>query len=109
MADQSPEHPLSPSDKKAKATRKATRLKDLTLRRANGHRTHVDIDARTGIATGPNAKIFRSYLGLLVREHVSILLPSWDHVTQVQRNMLWQDLLVICCTSKHYLLLILVY
>ena len=72
MADQSLEHPLSPPDVNPKATRKATRLKDLAMRRANGHRTQVDIDVRTGIASGSNAKIFQSYLGFLVREHIFV-------------------------------------
>ena len=58
MADQSPEHPLSPSDDSPKATRKTTRLKDLASRRANGQKTKVDINVRTGIASGPNASIF---------------------------------------------------
>ena len=97
MADQSPSPPHSPSDEGPKSNRRATRLKDLIVRRANGEKTPVEIDARTGVTTGLNANIFQSYLGFLVREHISILVPSWEDVTQVQRDMLWQDVLVIFC------------
>ena len=81
MADQSPE--------RTKVYRKTTRLKDLAVRRGRGEQTHVDVDVRTGIASGDNGPIFRSYLGCLVREHISILTPSWDDVSMTQQNMLW--------------------
>jgi hypothetical protein len=100
MADQSPD----PN----RVYRKTTRLKDLAVRRGKGQRTYVDIDVRTGIATGDNGPIFRSYLGFLIREHISILTPTWDDVVMTQRNMLWQDL-VVRWFPDNYLLLILVY
>ena len=102
MADRSPSPPQSP--KHANPIRKATRLKDLAKRRANGRKTFVDIDVRTSIAGGPNSKIFQSYLGVLVREHISILVPYWEDVPEMQKNLLWQDILVIflpiisCCS-----------
>ena len=102
MADRSPSPPQSPKQKNP--LRKATRLKKLAKKRANGRKTFVDIDVRTGKSSGPNSSIFQSYLGVLVREHISILVPSWEDVPEIQRNLLWQDILVIvlpiitCCS-----------
>ncbi|XP_068497787.1 uncharacterized protein [Phaseolus vulgaris] len=33
------------------------------------------------------------YLGVLSRERISILTQSWDHVTDHEKNMIWQDIL----------------
>jgi len=52
----------------------------------------IDIDTRVPI--GPYADVFKSYLGMLAWERISILTPSFDHVTEVDRNMIWHDLLV---------------
>lgn len=94
MADQGTSPPPSPSHEAGHSRRKATRLRDLAKRRSGGQKTPLDIDVATGVATGPNATNFQSYLGFLVREHVSILTPSWDKVTPAQKDMLWQDVLV---------------
>ena len=64
-------------------TRGATRLRELLIRRAKGQK----IDGRSG-------DVFKSYLGMLARERISILTPSFDHVTEADREMIWQDLLV---------------
>ena len=93
MADRSPSPPKSP--KQTNPLRKATRLAHLGKRRGNGQKTFVDIDVRTSIASGRNGKIFQSYLGVLVREHIFILVPSWEDVEEIQKNLLWQDILVI--------------
>ena len=70
-----------------------TRLRSLSLRRASGEKTPLDIDVHTGIASGPHAQSFSSYLGVLAREKFCIL-KSWDEVTEVERNLIWQDILV---------------
>ncbi|KOM52332.1 hypothetical protein LR48_Vigan09g099100 [Vigna angularis] len=75
-------------------TRGATRLRELILRRNAGERTPVIIDVVTRVASGPNADIFRSYLGVLARDRISILTPSFDHVSEADRNLIWQDLLI---------------
>ena len=43
---------------------------------------------------GPNAEEFNSYLGVVSRERLSILINSWDDVSEVNQNMLWEDVLV---------------
>jgi len=75
-------------------TRGPTRLRELLIRRAKGQKTHVDINVDTGMPSGRYGDVFKSYLGMLARERISILLPSFDHVTEVDREIIWQDLLV---------------
>ncbi|KAK7327227.1 hypothetical protein VNO80_31592 [Phaseolus coccineus] len=68
-------------------------MKRLTKKRAAGEKTAVDIDVNTGMASGPNADEFNNYLGVLSHEKLSILINSWDDVSKVDRNMLWEDVL----------------
>jgi len=42
----------------------------------------------------PKANEFMSYLGVVSRERLSILINSWDEVSEVDRNMIWEDVLV---------------
>ncbi|KOM55996.1 hypothetical protein LR48_Vigan10g188800 [Vigna angularis] len=62
----------------SRRTRGATRLQQLILRRNAGERTPIIIDIVTRVASGPNADVFRSYLGVLARDRISILTPSFD-------------------------------
>ena len=48
----------------------------------------MNIDVNTEVAFGPNAKTFNNYLGVISRERLSILINSWDDVSEVDRNML---------------------
>jgi len=59
-----------------------------------GETTRVDIDVNIGVAFGPNANSFNNYLGVISRERLSILINSWDDVSEIDRNMLWEDVLV---------------
>jgi len=79
---------------KKRTTRGATRLRKPLLRKAKGKKTHVIINVITGQVSGHNGDLFRRYLGVLARDKISILTPSFDHVSKVQRNMIWQDLMV---------------
>jgi len=69
-------------------TKEAIRLRQLLIRRANGHKTFIDINIDNGIPRGRYADVFKSYLGMLARERISILTPSFDHVTKVDQNMI---------------------
>ena len=69
-------------------------MKCLTLKRVAGEKTRVDIDVNTGVAFGPKADEFMSYLGVVSRERLSILINSWDQVPEVDRNMICKDVLV---------------
>ena len=64
------------------------------LRKAKGKKTHVIIDVITGQASGRNGDLFRSYLGVLARDRISIITCSFEHVSEVQWNMIWQEILV---------------
>ena len=69
-------------------------MKRLALKRVVGEKTRVDIDVNTGVTFGLNAYEFMSYLGVVSRERLSILINSWDDVSEVDRNMIWEDVLV---------------
>ncbi|XP_068466843.1 uncharacterized protein [Phaseolus vulgaris] len=86
--DQTPIRPRSGRD-----NRGPTRLKRLALRHAAGEKTRVDIDVNTRVASGPKADEFMSYLGVVSRERLSILINSWDEVSEVDQNMIWEDVL----------------
>jgi len=75
-------------------SREATRLKDITASRLGGFKVAIDFDPQTARASGLNHVMFNSYLGVLARTKVSILYPSWDHVTEAEKNMIWQDITV---------------
>jgi len=69
-------------------------LKRLSLRRAADEKTRVSIDVNTRVTSIPNAKVFNNYLGVVSRERLPILIISWDEVSDVDRNMLWEDVWV---------------
>ena len=52
------------------------------------------VDPQSGRASGPNKAQFASHLGVLARTKVSILVPDWDHVTEAEKDLIWQDLCV---------------
>jgi len=61
----------------------------MIVSRLDGSKVLVDIDPQTGRALGPNRAQFSSYLGVLAHTKVSILLLTWDHVIEVEKNMIW--------------------
>jgi len=81
----------------SKKTRDTTRLKAIAINRLDGIKIPVDIDPQSGRASGPNSAKFGSYLGVLARSKVSILVPDWDHVTEEEKDLIWQDL---CVSNK---------
>jgi len=77
-----------------KPTRGATILRQILMRRASGEKTPVVVGVVTNITSGPNAYIFISYLRVLTHDKISILTPTFVHVSEVDQNMIWHDLLV---------------
>jgi len=75
-------------------SRGPTRLKNMFKKKDDDKKKPLTIDVNTGVATGPYAKEFSNYLRVLARERISILIDSCDHVTEHERNMIWQDILV---------------
>jgi len=71
--------------------RSVTRLPDVTNRR---ERMSVHIDPRSGEPSGPWEKKYRSYIIMLAKTKVSIAIACWDDVAEVEKNLLWQDLVV---------------
>ena len=54
----------------------------------------VQIDPQTGRASSPNQAQIVSYLRALARSKVSILIPNWDHVSEVYKNLIWEEICV---------------
>jgi len=81
--DKTPIRPRS-----GRGSRGPTRLKRLSLRRVASEKTQVDINVNTEVASGPNGETFNNYLGVVSRERLSILINSWDDVSEVDQNML---------------------
>ncbi|XP_068503686.1 uncharacterized protein [Phaseolus vulgaris] len=77
----------------SKTGRGPTRLKNMFKKITKDDKIPLSIDIHTGVPTGQHAKKYRSYLGVLSRERISILTQSWDHVTYHEKNMIWQDIL----------------
>ena len=71
-----------------RGSRGPTRLKCLALKHAIGEMTCVDIDVNTRVAFGLIADEFNSYLGVVSRERLSLLINSWDDMSEVDQNML---------------------
>jgi len=69
----------------SKKTREATRMKIIAINRLSGVKVPVDVDPQTGRASSPNKAQFTSYLGVLARTKVSILVPDWDHVAEAEK------------------------
>jgi len=62
--------------------------------RAAGAKTRVGIDVNTGVVFGPKLDEFMSYLGIVSCERLSIFINSWDEVSEVDWNIIWEDVLV---------------
>jgi len=69
-------------------SREPARLRGVTASQLGGSKVVVNIDPQTGRTSGPNRAQFSSYLGVLTRTKVSILFPTWDHVTEAEKNMI---------------------
>ncbi|KOM48359.1 hypothetical protein LR48_Vigan07g206300 [Vigna angularis] len=73
--------------------RSVTRMPDVTSRRVNEKPVTMEFDPRTFLPIGAHATSFRSYLGVMAKYHVPIVATCWDDVPQVDKNLLWQDIL----------------
>ena len=78
--------------------RGGTRLRDLTVSRSSEQRIPIEIDMQTGKASGPNKDKFVSYVALIARSKVSILIDKWKEVEESVKNQIWQSILVIIIT-----------
>jgi len=77
-----------------RGSREPTRLKRLALKHVVGETTCVDIDVNTGVAFGSNADEFNNYLGVVSRERLSILINSWDDMSEVDQKVSFTLLLL---------------
>jgi len=82
----------------SRKNREATRLTALIVNHLGGSKVPVNIDPQTGKSHDPNHPKFVSYFGVFARTKVSILLPKWEHVTEADKKLIWQDL----CASHSF-------
>jgi len=61
---------------RSKTGRGPTRLKNMFKKINKDDKIPLSIDVHTGVSTGQYAKKYRSYLGVLSRERISILTES---------------------------------
>jgi len=73
-----------------------TRLSNVTNRR---ERMPVQIDPRSGEPSGLWEKKYRSYIEMVSKMKVYIAIACWDDVAEVEKNLLWQDLVVCLLKS----------
>ena len=90
------DHPHSSGDEAppTRSTRGPTRMKQLLMRKNSGERPPVNVNVITAVAVGPYADDFQSYLGVVAGDRIGILTPSFDHVSEVDRNIIRNDILV---------------
>ncbi|KAL5170737.1 hypothetical protein HKD37_11G032359 [Glycine soja] len=93
----SPPRPPPTSDASAsmsavKRTRKASRLRSLSIRPPGVERPVVHVDPATGKADGPHRKKLRTYLGIVARDKVDITYENWKEVPTAQKDLIWEDI-----------------
>ncbi|KAL6569632.1 hypothetical protein OROMI_014146 [Orobanche minor] len=67
----------------------------MAKRRVDGKKLPLDIDPVRGKLKYEHKIKLSTYLGKLVKDHVSILYDRWDHVPdKPDKKMLWQNVLV---------------
>ncbi|BAT74032.1 hypothetical protein VIGAN_01198300, partial [Vigna angularis var. angularis] len=76
------------------------RLKDLTVSRNADQKLPIQFDMSTGKVIGDNRARFTSFVALLGRSKVSILIDKWDHVPEEVKNQIWQTIMVFGSSFK---------
>jgi len=64
------------------------------IRHMGSQKVPFQVDPQTGRASGPNQAQFVSYLGVLAQSKVSILIPDWDNISELDKNFIWEDIYV---------------
>ncbi|WVY90706.1 hypothetical protein V8G54_036220 [Vigna mungo] len=70
-----------------------TGMHGVTSLRFNDKPLPVEFDPKTFVAIGEHVTKFKSYLGNLAKFDVPILATRWGDVSEVEKNLLWQDIL----------------
>jgi len=63
-------------------------------RKTTDDKVPVEIHPITGRPSGPNKVEFVSFMGSLARKKVSILTPKWKDVSEVDKNLIWEEICV---------------
>lgn len=98
-ADMEPENGISgaeasPSDGKPKKKRGPTKMRKV----AKDHQEKVSVSfTELGEHIGPGSVTLSSFLGPLVREHVTVLLDDWRNLDNQTKDTLWEEIQVYIC------------
>jgi len=79
----------------SRSNKRHIRLKCIWLKHVSGDKTPLTIDVHTSLTSGPNGDMFNNYLGVMAHDKISILISPWDHVSEVDRTTIWEDILVM--------------
>lgn len=74
-------------------TRGPTRMRKVGKSIAD--KVEVDFNA-IGNHVGRGSVTLSSFVGIIVREHVSVLLDDWRHLDERTKEMMWEEVQVIC-------------
>ncbi|WZY99751.1 hypothetical protein YC2023_072080 [Brassica napus] len=84
----------SPSDGKQKKKRGPTKMRKV----AKDHQEKVSVSfTELGEHVGPGSVTLSSFLGPLVREHVTVLLDDWRNLDKQTKDTLWEEIQVYIC------------
>lgn len=75
--------------------RRATTLKDVAARRRVGEKYSIEFDKFSGEPEGPNASLWKSYIGMVARSKADLLEKHWADVKDGVKDLIWQDIMVI--------------
>lgn len=88
-------------NKRTRNSRGATMITKLTKVRNTCIRMSDDFDLKIGRCYGERATTFRSYMTLLGRSIVSILLENWSLVDLEVKESIWTDFVVFYMICLH--------
>lgn len=70
---------------------------------AKNHEDKIDVEFNTlGEHIGNGSVLLSSFLGILVREHVPVLLEDWRQLDEHTKDTMWEEIQVFfsVCTSN---------
>lgn len=81
------------SSNNKRKTRGPTRMRKLG--KSSDDKVEVDFNA-IGNHVGRGSVRLSSFVGIIVREHVSVLLDDWRHLDVRTKEMMWEEIQVVC-------------
>jgi len=80
-----PSELATPSSSTSNKTRKTTRLRSLASKLVGAKKPVIHVDPVTGKVDGPHRKKLRTYLGIVARDKVDVIIDNWKQVPIARR------------------------